>query len=71
MTKAKTPTRAFGYIRLSKADQGDTSPKRQRDAVERMCRDRGWALGEMFEDIGVSATAKRRPAFDRMMSRLG
>jgi DNA invertase Pin-like site-specific DNA recombinase len=71
MTKAKAAAKAYGYVRISKADQGDTSPKRQRDAIARMCRERGWVLAETFEDIGVSATAKRRPSFDRMMQRLG
>src|SRR5437762_8328562 len=70
MTKTKTASRAFAYMRLSKDDLTTTSPARQREAIARVCASRGWTLAETFEDIGVSATAKKRPAFERMMSRL-
>jgi site-specific DNA recombinase len=63
--------RAFGYVRLSKEDRDSTSPQRQRERIERLCRERGWELVEIFEDIDVSAfNGKRRPGFDRMMRRL-
>jgi DNA invertase Pin-like site-specific DNA recombinase len=63
-------TRAAGYVRISKDDPDGTSPQRQRRAIEALAKARGYDLVEVFEDIGVSATAKRRPAFGRMMSGL-
>lgn len=64
--------KAFGYVRLSKEDQHSTSPARQRERIERLCRDRGWELLDTFEDIDVSAfNGKHRPGFERMMGRLG
>jgi site-specific DNA recombinase len=64
--------RAFGYVRLSKDTEDTHSPAVQRDAIGKLCADRGWDLVEMFEDIDVSAWAdKKRPAFSRMMDRLG
>jgi site-specific DNA recombinase len=63
--------KAFGYVRQSKGDQG-TSPKSQRQAIESLCKARGWTLVEVFEDLNVSAyNGKRRPQFERMLSRLG
>ncbi len=63
--------RAFGYVRLSKDTEDTTSPARQREAIERLCADRGWELVEMFEDIDVSAyNGSRRREFNRMMDRL-
>jgi DNA invertase Pin-like site-specific DNA recombinase len=65
------PTRAFGYVRLSKETEETTSPERQRRAIRRLCSDRGWDLVELFEDIDVSAyNGNARPAFSRMMGRL-
>jgi DNA invertase Pin-like site-specific DNA recombinase len=63
---------AFGYVRLSKWDASTTSPQRQRQAITRLCKDRGWKLLEVFEDIDVSAyNGNHRPQFERMMNRLG
>jgi site-specific DNA recombinase len=63
--------KAFGYVRLSKWDETTTSPQRQRQAIARLCKDRGWKLAEVFEDIDVSAyNGNHRPAFEAMMSRL-
>jgi DNA invertase Pin-like site-specific DNA recombinase len=71
MTGTKTATtRALAYVRLSKEDQGATSPARQRATIAKLCKERGWVLADTYEDIGVSATAKRRPAFEQMMGRL-
>lgn len=65
-------TRAFGYVRLSKETEDTTSPDRQRQAIRRLCRERGWKLLEVFEDIDQSAfNGRHRPAFERMMHRLG
>lgn len=63
---------AFGYIRLSKWDEGTTSPQRQREAIQRFCEQKGWRLVDTFEDIDVSAyNGHRRPGLERMMARLG
>jgi site-specific DNA recombinase len=68
MTRAKN---AFGYVRLSKWDKDSTSPLRQRQAIQRLCRERGWKLLEVFEDIDISAwNGKHRPGFEAMMARL-
>jgi DNA invertase Pin-like site-specific DNA recombinase len=45
--------RAFGYVRISKMDDGTTSPQRQRQAIERWCADRGIELIETFEDLDL------------------
>src|SRR6266542_989346 len=63
---------AFGYVRLSKWDEGTTSPQRQRQAIEALCEARGWELAATFEDIDVSAyNGKHRPGLDKMLGRLG
>jgi site-specific DNA recombinase len=63
--------KAFGYVRLSKDVEGTTSPQRQREAIERLCADRGWELVKTFEDIDVSAfNGTHRPGFMAMMDRL-
>src|SRR5215218_147454 len=63
---------AFGYVRLSKWDEKTTSPQRQRKAIAALCKQRGWKLLEVFEDIDVSAyNGNHRPQFERMMNRLG
>jgi DNA invertase Pin-like site-specific DNA recombinase len=64
--------RVAGYVRLSKETEDTTSPQRQRQAIRRLCADRGWTLAETFEDIDVSAfNGKHRPGFERLLSRLG
>jgi DNA invertase Pin-like site-specific DNA recombinase len=66
-----TTKRVAGYVRLSKETEDTTSPERQRQAIRRLCRDRGWTLSELFEDIDVSAfNGRHRPGLDRLMSRL-
>jgi site-specific DNA recombinase len=64
--------RAFGYVRLSKLDEKSTSPRRQREVIERLCSERGWELVKVYEDLDVSGYAKngKRPGLDRMLSRL-
>jgi DNA invertase Pin-like site-specific DNA recombinase len=67
----KQQVRAVGYIRLSKETADTTSPARQRQAIQRLCKERGWRLVEIFEDIDRSAyNGRHRPAFDQMMHRL-
>jgi DNA invertase Pin-like site-specific DNA recombinase len=65
-------SRAHGYIRLSKYDEGTTSPQRQRQAIEQLCKQRGWKLLEVYEDIDVSAyNGRHRPGLDKMLAHLG
>lgn len=65
--------RVAGYVRISKLDQDTTSPKRQRDAIAKLCHERGWELARTYEDLDLSAFNRRvrRPGFEQMMSRLG
>jgi DNA invertase Pin-like site-specific DNA recombinase len=65
--------KAFGYVRLSKMDEGTTSPQGQRKAISKWCRDRGVELVDTFEDLDLSAYSRRvrRPGLERMLSRLG
>jgi DNA invertase Pin-like site-specific DNA recombinase len=68
---AKQALRAFGYVRISKETTDTTSPQRQLQAIQRLCRERGWKLLEVFEDIDRSAyNGRHRPALDEMMRRL-
>jgi DNA invertase Pin-like site-specific DNA recombinase len=64
---------AIGYVRISKLDQETTSPQRQRQAIAKLCRERGWELVRTYEDLDLSAFNRkvRRPGFEQMMGRLG
>jgi DNA invertase Pin-like site-specific DNA recombinase/polyhydroxyalkanoate synthesis regulator phasin len=65
------PKRVAGYVRLSKKTDTTTSPERQRRAIRRLCKDRGWKLVELFEDIDVSAfNGNHRPGWSRLTDRL-
>jgi len=55
--------RAAIYLRVSKGDQ---HAENQRPDVERIIKQRGLELVELYED-NISAAAKRRPAFDSMV----
>jgi DNA invertase Pin-like site-specific DNA recombinase len=65
--------KAFGYVRLSKMDEGATSPQRQRAAISKWATSHDIELVESFEDLDLSAYRKgvRRPGLERMLSRLG
>jgi len=64
--------RAFGYVRLSKYDPATTSPQRQKEAIQSLCKTRGWKLADVFDDIDVSGyNGQHRPGLERMLSRLG
>jgi DNA invertase Pin-like site-specific DNA recombinase len=54
-------------------DEGTTSPQRQRQAIEKWCKERGVELVDTFEDLDLSAYSKRvrRPGLERMLGRLG
>lgn len=62
--------RAFGYVRLSKMELESTSPARQRELVEQLCKARGWELIDTFEDLGVSGAKEARRGLDGMLARL-
>ncbi len=64
--------KAFGYVRISKMDEGTTSPQRQRQAIQKWCEDRGAELVDVFEDLDLSAYSRRvrRPGLERMLGRL-
>jgi DNA invertase Pin-like site-specific DNA recombinase len=65
--------KAFGYVRLSKMDEGTTSPQRQRAAISKWCKAHDAELVEVFEDLDLPAYRKnvRRPGLERMLGRLG
>jgi DNA invertase Pin-like site-specific DNA recombinase len=63
--------KAFGYVRLSKYEEGSTSIERQEEAIRALCKARGWRLVEAFSDEDVSGYRNgKRPNLDRMLARL-
>jgi DNA invertase Pin-like site-specific DNA recombinase len=60
-----------GYVRISKDTPDTTSPERQRERIEALCRDRGWNLVDTYQDIDQSAfNGHKRPEYEAMLSRL-
>ncbi|MEP6871006.1 MAG: recombinase family protein, partial [Anaerolineaceae bacterium] len=58
-------TTAAIYTRVSVKD--DTSTERQREACEAYCTAKGWEVGPIFEDRGISAyTGKDRPGWRKL-----
>jgi DNA invertase Pin-like site-specific DNA recombinase len=58
------------YTRLSKDAFGDqTSTSRQERAARAFCESRGWTVGEVYEDVDVSAYKPNvvRPSFERLL----
>lgn len=66
------PTRALGYVRLSRETEASTSPERQRKDITALVQSRGWELVDIVEDIDVSATRKRldRPGIHELRRRI-
>jgi site-specific DNA recombinase len=64
--------KVFAYIRVSKMDEGTTSPQRQRKAIKDWASSRGATVVDTFEDLDISAykRTQRRPGFERMLARL-
>jgi DNA invertase Pin-like site-specific DNA recombinase len=54
-----TPTRAIGYVRLSRETADSTSIARQRQIIEATARGRGFELVGIIEDVDVSASKRR------------
>lgn len=63
--------KAVGYIRVSSEMQIETghSLDAQRTLITEFARAKGWALGEIFCDAGLSGTLADRPAFQTLMAR--
>ena len=62
-------TRVGLYLRMSLDVTGEgLGVQRQRDACEKLARDRGWEIAQEYVDNSVSASDRRtdRPAYDRM-----
>jgi site-specific DNA recombinase len=63
--------RAAGYLRLSKADEGDSlGIERQRESVMHLAKAKGWVLDEnwLIVENNTSASNKRlRPGFERLI----
>jgi DNA invertase Pin-like site-specific DNA recombinase len=59
-------TRAAIYLRVSRDDQ---TTENQRLVLERVAQHRGWTIGQIYEDAGISGAKGRdkRPAFDAML----
>lgn len=67
-------TRAFGYIRVSTAEQADSGAglDAQRRAIETACAAKDWELIAVVEDAGVSGgSLSRRPGMAEALARLG
>jgi DNA invertase Pin-like site-specific DNA recombinase len=62
--------KALGYVRLSKLEEGSTSPAKQRQILRDLCRARGWELVDVFEDLDVSGGKESRRGLDAMLARL-
>src|SRR5206468_10801675 len=72
MTKAGMTRLAAIYVRISRDREGvRAGVRRQREDCERLCRDRGWEIVEVFEDDDRSAfLSKPRPAYLAMLDAL-
>lgn len=53
------------YLRVSTTDQTSAN---QLPEIEGLCAARGWAVGKVYRDDGVSGAAHRRPGLDRMLA---
>lgn len=62
--------RSFAYLRLSRERESSTSIAKQRESVERFCREREWDVVDWFEDVDISGTRENRPALNAMLARL-
>ncbi|MGQ0482807.1 MAG: recombinase family protein [Pseudonocardia sp.] len=71
LSTANTRIRCAVYLRISLDATGEgLAVERQRQACERLARDRGWDVVETYTDNSISAYSKTtiRPAYDRMVT---
>jgi DNA invertase Pin-like site-specific DNA recombinase len=63
--------RVAGYFRVSQARDDMKAPQMYTDEIERYCRYRGLALGEIFADIEYSGyhRSEMRPALNELVAR--
>ena len=64
--------RAFGYVRVSTDEQGESGAglESQRRAIRREAKHQGWKLVEIFEDVASGKNMKRRPGLDAAIVKL-
>ena len=63
-------TIAYGYIRASTLEEvKQGSNERQREIIEKFCRERGYEL-KIYEDQAKSGGSTDRPAFQKMLSEI-
>ncbi|MGC9123976.1 MAG: recombinase family protein, partial [Thermoplasmata archaeon] len=63
-------TIAYGYIRASTLEEvKQGSNERQREIIEKFCRERGYEL-KIYEDRAKSGGSTDRPAFQKMLSEI-
>lgn len=64
--------RVAAYVRVSTDEQADkgNSVSEQKERLSAYCRAMGWAAPEFFSDEGYSAKDMRRPAAQKMISRV-
>jgi site-specific DNA recombinase len=70
MNAKSTPVRCVLYLRISLDRHGDgLATGRQREACERIARERGWVIVSEYVDSSISAYDKRakRPGYDQMV----
>lgn len=69
---ASQGTRAVGYGRVSTREQAENggSLDAQRSVIEAECVRRGWRLGEVLMDPGMSGKDMRRPALSKALGLL-
>ncbi|MVT13899.1 MAG: DNA invertase Pin [Euryarchaeota archaeon] len=63
-------TVVYGYIRASTIEEvKQGSNERQRELIEKFCREKGYEL-KIYEDQAKSGASTDRPAFQKMMSEI-
>lgn len=67
--RSMSQVRVALYVRVSTEKQAEygVSLDAQQAELTRYCKDRGWAIAELYVDSGVSAKNTDRPAFQRMI----
>ena len=71
----KRPTgklRAIGYARVSTEEQGRSGLglEAQQKSIRAACKERGWALLDVEQDVMTGKSTRKRPGFDSVRERL-